>query len=153
MSQKSSMPVGRESDDRVLPAKRLNRDEQPSAEGAEERRSAKENSGLTWKSLPQFFRSRFLATRRLVDLPQIATSLETRFKSCGISRPILRRSRVSGSYNHPKGVDGAKIAALWRTPTRSSDKPSHITAFSRDSAAEWTWCTRPRTGDLTDLLH
>jgi hypothetical protein len=45
MSHKSSMHVGRESDGRVLPTKRPNNDGKPSAEGAEGRRSAKENSG------------------------------------------------------------------------------------------------------------
>jgi RNA-directed DNA polymerase len=45
MSHKSSMHVGRESDDCVLPTKRPNNDGKPSAEGAEGRRSAKEKSG------------------------------------------------------------------------------------------------------------
>ncbi len=47
MSQKSSMNVGRESDDRVVPTKCPNKDGKPSAEGAEGRRSAKENSEQT----------------------------------------------------------------------------------------------------------
>jgi hypothetical protein len=47
MSQKSSMHVGRESDDRVVPTKCPNKDGKPSAEGAEGRRSAKENSEQT----------------------------------------------------------------------------------------------------------
>jgi len=53
MNQKSSMHVGRESDDRVVPAKCSNKDGKPSAEGAEGRRSAKENSEQTTVSQTQ----------------------------------------------------------------------------------------------------
>jgi hypothetical protein len=30
--------------------------------------------------------------------------------------PNYARLPVSGPYNHPEGVDGAKMAALWRSP-------------------------------------
>ena len=45
MSHKSNMNVDGESDDRVVPTKCPNKDGKPSAEGAEGRRSTKENSG------------------------------------------------------------------------------------------------------------
>jgi len=47
MNHKSSMNVGGESDDRVVPTKCPNKDGKPSAEGTEGRRSAKENSEQT----------------------------------------------------------------------------------------------------------
>jgi hypothetical protein len=47
MSHKSNRNVGGESDDRVVPAKCPNKDGNPSAEGAEGRRSAKENPEQT----------------------------------------------------------------------------------------------------------
>ena len=47
-----------------------------------------------------------------------------------------------GPYNHPEGVDGAKIAAICRIPTRSSAKPSPTTASSKDSVVVgWVWFT------------
>src|SRR6516162_8249859 len=53
--------------------------------------------------------------RTIASLTKSAiSSPETRRKSCGISRPPLSRSRVSGSYNHPDGVAGATQAALNR---------------------------------------
>jgi hypothetical protein len=54
MNHKSDMNGGEESDDRVVPAKCPNKDGSPSsAEGAEGRRSAKENSGQTAASQTQ----------------------------------------------------------------------------------------------------
>ena len=53
MSHKSNINVGGESDDRVVPAKCPNKDGKPSAEGAEGRRSAKENSEQTTASQTQ----------------------------------------------------------------------------------------------------
>ena len=34
---------------------------------------------------------------------------------------LRSQKEFQGPYNHPEGVDGAKIAALWRGLTRSSD--------------------------------
>ena len=54
MNYTSNMNVGRESDDRVVPAKCSNKDGGwSSAESAEGRRSAKENSGQTTASQTQ----------------------------------------------------------------------------------------------------
>jgi RNA-directed DNA polymerase len=53
MNHKTDMNVGRESDGRVLPGKYPNKDGKSSAEGAEGRRPAKENTGQTTASQMQ----------------------------------------------------------------------------------------------------
>src|ERR1700688_578634 len=53
MNHKTDMNVGRESDGRVLPEKYPNKDGKSSAEGAEGRRPAKENTGQTTASQMQ----------------------------------------------------------------------------------------------------
>ena len=63
------------------------------------------------------------------------------------------RKEFQGHTTTPKGVDGAKMAALWRTPTRSLARRSPTIAFSKNSvAAGWVWCTRPKTRDWTAML-
>src|SRR6516165_7531892 len=55
-----------------------------------------------------------------------------------------------GPYNHPEGVDGAKIAALWRRPTHSSGRRFHTTASLKNSAAGvWVWFIKPRIPGCT----
>jgi hypothetical protein len=72
--------------------------------------------------------------------------------SCTTQRSSSSLKEFQGPYNHPEGVDGAKIAPIWRNQTRSSARPSRTIAFSKNSVvAEWVWCTRLRTHASTDL--
>jgi hypothetical protein len=76
MSHKSSMHVGRESDDRVLPTKCSNNDGKPSAEGAEGRRSAKENSGQATATQTQSWGNALSGLRRVREAAKKDKRLE-----------------------------------------------------------------------------
>jgi hypothetical protein len=108
MSHKSSMHVGRESDDRVLPTKRPNNDGKPSAEGAEGRRSANENSGQATASQTQSWGNALSGLHRVREaakkdinyhaVPGNLTSLK-RFR-LEVSKRWLRALRRHGQ-KHP----------------------------------------------------
>jgi len=99
MSHKPSMNVGRESDDRVVPAKCSNKDgSSSSAEGAEGRRSAKENSEQTTASQTQSWGNALSGLRRvreagaamLVDVPVGASPTGG---ACSVTTVVILRPR------------------------------------------------------------
>jgi RNA-directed DNA polymerase len=107
MNQKSSMNVGGESDDRVVPAKCLNKDGSPSsAEGAEGRRSAKENSGQTTASQTQSWGNALSGLHRVREEAKKERRLQFTALLHHVSVPLLLDSFYALKREAAPGVDG-----------------------------------------------
>ena len=107
MSQKSSMHVGRESDDRVVPAKCPNKDGSPSsAEGAEGRRSTKENSAQTTASQTQSWGNALSGLHRVREAAKKEKRLQFTALLHHVSVPLLLDSFYALKREAAPGVDG-----------------------------------------------
>ncbi len=106
MSQKSSMNVGRESDDRLVPAKCPNKDGKPSAEGAEGRRSAKENSGQTTASQTQSWGNALSGLHRVREAAKKEKRLQFTALLHHVSVALLLDSFYALKREAAPGVDG-----------------------------------------------
>jgi RNA-directed DNA polymerase len=104
MSQKSSVHVGRESDDRVLPTKCPNKDGKPSAEGAEGRRSAKENSGQA--TATQSWGNALSGLHRVREAAKKDKRLQFTALLQHVSVPLLLDSFYALKREAAPGVDG-----------------------------------------------
>jgi group II intron reverse transcriptase/maturase len=106
MNQKSSMNVGRESDDRVVPAKCPNKDGKPSAEGAEGRRLAKENSGQTTASQTQSWGNALSGLHRVREAAKKEKRLQFTALLHHVSVALLLDSFYALKREAAPGVDG-----------------------------------------------
>ena len=107
MSQKSSMHVGRESDDRVVPAKCPNKDGSLTlAEGAEGRRSTKENSGQTTASQTQSWGNALSGLHRVREAAKKDKRLQFTALLHHVSVPLLLDSFYALNREAAPGVDG-----------------------------------------------
>ena len=106
MSQKSSMNVGRESDDRLVPAKCPNKDGKPSAEGAEGRRSTKENSGQTTASQTQSWGNALSGLHRVREAAKKEKRLQFTALLHHVSVALLLDSFYALKREAAPGVDG-----------------------------------------------
>jgi RNA-directed DNA polymerase len=118
MSQKSSMHVGRESDGRVLPAKCLNKDGKPSAEGAEGRRSAEENSEQTTAAQTQGWGNALSGLRRVREAAKKDKRLQFTALLHHVSVPLLLDSFYALKREAAPGVDGV----TWKEYETDLDK-------------------------------
>jgi len=90
MNHKSNMNVGEESDDRVVPAKCPIKDGSPSsAEGAEGRRSTKENSGQTTASQTQSWGNALSGLHRVREAAKKEKRLQFTTLLHHVSVPLL----------------------------------------------------------------
>ena len=107
MSQKSSMHVGRESDDRVVPARCPNKDgSPPSAEGTEGRRSAKENSEQTTVTQTQSWGNALSGLHRVREAAKKDKRLQFTALLHHVSVPLLLDSFYALKREAAPGVDG-----------------------------------------------
>ena len=106
MSQKSSMHVGRESDDRVVPTKCPNKDGKPSAEGAEGRRSVKENSEQTTASQTQSWGNALSGLHRVREAAKKDKRLQFTTLLHHVSVLLLQDSFYALKREAAPGVDG-----------------------------------------------
>jgi len=118
MSQKSSMHVGRESDGRLLPAKCLNKDGKPSAEGAEGRRSAEENSEQTTAAQTQGWGNALSGLRRVREAAKKDKRLQFTALLHHVSVPLLLDSFYALKREAAPGVDGV----TWKEYETDLDK-------------------------------
>ena len=119
MSHKPSMNVGRESDDRVVPAKCSNKDgSSSSAEGAEGRRSAKENSEQTTASQTQNWGNALSGLRRVREAAKEDKRLQFTALLHHVSAPLLLDSFYALKREAAPGVDGM----TWREYETDLDK-------------------------------
>ena len=118
MSHKSSMHVGRESDDRVLPTKRPNKDGKPSAEGAEGRRSAKENSGQATATQTQSWGNALSGLHRVREAAKKDKRLQFTALLHHVSVPLLLDSYYALKREAAPGVDGV----TWKDYETDLDK-------------------------------
>ena len=118
MSHKSSMHVGRESDDRVLPTKRPNNDGKPSAEGAEGRRSAKENSGQATATQTQSWGNALSGLHRVREAAKKDKRLQFTALLHHVSVPLLLDSYYALKREAAPGVDGV----TWKDYETDLDK-------------------------------
>jgi hypothetical protein len=106
MSQKSSMHVGRESDDRVVPTKCPNKGGKPSAEGAEGKRSAKENSGQTTATQTQSWGNALSGLHRVREAAKKDKRLQFTALLHHVSVLLLQDSFYALKREAAPGVDG-----------------------------------------------
>ena len=106
MSHKSNMNVGGESDDRVVPAKCPNKDGKPSAEGAEGRRSAKENSEQTAATQTQSWGHALSGLHRVREAAKKDKRLQFTALLHHVSVPLLLDSFYALKRGAAPGVDG-----------------------------------------------
>ena len=107
MNHKSNMNVGEESDDRVVPAKCLNKDGSPSsAEGAEGRRSTKENSEQTTASQTQSWGNALSGLHRVREAAKKDKRLQFTALLHHVSVPLLLDSFYALKREAAPGVDG-----------------------------------------------
>src|SRR5215470_8277621 len=106
MSPESSMNAGGESDGRVLPAKYSNKDENPSAESAEERRPTKENTAQATACRTQ---SRIDASSGLHSVREAAKrDKQLKFTALlhHVTLPLMRDAFYALKREAAAGVDG-----------------------------------------------
>ena len=106
MSPKSSMNAGGESDGRVLPTKYSNKDENPSAESAEERRPTKENTAQATACRTQ---SRIDASSGLHSVREAAKrDKQLKFTALlhHVTLPLMRDAFYALKREAAAGVDG-----------------------------------------------
>lgn len=118
MNHKSSMNVGGESDDRVVPAKCPNKDGKPSAEGAEGRRSAKENSEQTTVAQTQSWGNTLSGLRRVREAAKKDKRLQFTALLHHVSVPLLLDSFYALKREAAPGVDGM----TWKEYETNLDK-------------------------------
>jgi RNA-directed DNA polymerase len=107
MNYTSNMNVGRESDDRVVPAKCSNKDGgTSSAESAEGRRSTKENSGQTTASQTQSWGNALSGLRRVREAAKKDKRLQLTALLHHVSGPLLLDSFYALKREAAPGVDG-----------------------------------------------
>jgi len=106
MNHKSNMNVGRESDDRVVPTKCPNKDGMPSAEGAEGRRSAKENSAQTTASQTQSWGNALRGLHRVREAAKKDKRSQFTALLHHVSVPLLLDSFYALKREAAPGVDG-----------------------------------------------
>jgi RNA-directed DNA polymerase len=106
MNHKSSMNVGGESDDRVVPTKCPNKDGKPSAEGAEGRRSAKENSEQTTASQTQSWGNALSGLHRVREAAKKDKRLQFTTLLHHVSVLLLQDSFYALKREAAPGVDG-----------------------------------------------
>ena len=107
MNHKSNMNAGEESDDRVVPAKRPNKDGSvSSAEGAEGRRSTKENSGQTTASQTQSWGNALSGLHRVREAAKKDKRLQFTALLHHVSVPLLVGSFYALKREAAPGVDG-----------------------------------------------
>ena len=106
MNHKSNMNVDGESDDRVVPTKCPNKDGKPSAEGAEGRRSAKENSGQTTATQTQSWGNALSELRRVREAAKKDKRLQFTALLHHVSVLLLQDSFYALKREAAPGVDG-----------------------------------------------
>jgi group II intron reverse transcriptase/maturase len=125
MSSKTSMHVGGESDDRVVPVKGSNKDGQPSAESLEGRRPTKEN---TEQPTPPRTQRRTSESRGLLGVREVARKEKgTRFTALlhHVTVTRLEESFYALKREAAPGVDGA----TWRE--YETDLSAKLTSLHR----------------------
>jgi len=118
MSPESSMNAGGESDGRVLPAKYSNKDENPSAESAEERRPTKENTAQATACRTQ---SRIDASSGLHSVREAAKrNKQLKFTALlhHVTLPLMRDAFYALKREAAPGVDGV----TWKEYETDLDK-------------------------------
>jgi len=106
MNHKSNMNVDGESDDRVVPTKCPNKDGKPSAEGAEGRRSTKENSGQTTATQTQSWGNALSELRRVREAAKKDKRLQFTALLHHVSVLLLQDSFYALKREAAPGVDG-----------------------------------------------
>lgn len=106
MNQKSSMNVGGESDGREVPAKGPNNDGNPSAEGSEGRRPAKENIEQTTTSQTQSWAHVLSGLRGVREAARSDKRLRFTALLHHVSIPLLLDSFYALKREAAPGVDG-----------------------------------------------
>jgi len=107
MNHKSNMNAGEESDDRVVPAKCPNKDGSLTlAEGAEGRRSTKENSGQTTASQTQSWGNALSGLHRVREAAKKDKRLQFTALLHHVSVPLLLDSFYALKREAAPGVDG-----------------------------------------------
>jgi retron-type reverse transcriptase len=106
MNHKSNMNVDGESDDRVVPTKCPNKDGKPSAEGAEGRRSAKENSGQTTATQTQSWGNALSGLHRVREAAKKEKRLQFTALLHHVSVLLLQDSFYALKREAAPGVDG-----------------------------------------------
>jgi RNA-directed DNA polymerase len=118
MNQKSSTHVGRESDDRVVPVKCPNKDGKPLAEGAEGRRSAKENSEQTTVSQTQSWGHTLSGLHRVREVAKKEKRLQFTALLHHVTVVLLLDSFYALKREAAPGVDGV----TWKEYETDLDK-------------------------------
>jgi hypothetical protein len=118
MNHKSNMNVDGESDDRVVPTKCPNKDGKPSAEGAEGRRSTKENSGQTTATQTQSWGNALSELRRVREAAKKDKRLQFTALPHHVSVLLLQDSFYALKREAAPGVDGM----TWKEYETSLDK-------------------------------
>src|SRR5208337_3459582 len=118
MNHKSNMNVDGESDDRVVPTKCPNKDGKPSAEGAEGRRSTKENSGQTTATQAQSWGNALSELRRVREAAKKDKRLQFTALLHHVSVLLLQDSFYALKREAAPGVDGM----TWKEYETSLDK-------------------------------
>ncbi len=106
MNHKSSMNVGGESDDRVVPTKCPNKDGKPSAEGTEGRRSAKENSEQTTVTQTQSWGNALSGLHRVREAAKKDKRLQFTTLLHHVTVLLLQDSFYALKREAAPGVDG-----------------------------------------------
>src|SRR5215510_9155057 len=106
MNHKSNMNVGGESHGRVVPAKCPNKDGKPSAEGAEGRRPAKENTEQTTASQMQCWGNALSGLSRVREAAKKGKRLQFTALLHHVSVHILQNSFYALKREAAPGVDG-----------------------------------------------
>ena len=106
MSHKSNRNVGGESDDREVPAKCPNKDGNPSAEGVEGRRSAKENPEQTTATQTQCWATALSGLHRVREAAKKDERLQFTALLHHVSVPLLLDSFYGLKREAAPGVDG-----------------------------------------------
>jgi group II intron reverse transcriptase/maturase len=106
MNHNSNMNVDRESDGRVVPAKRPNKDGKPSAEGAEGRRPTKENTVQTTASQIQSWGNALDGLRRVREAAKRDKRLRFTALLHHVSVALLSNSFYALKREAAPGVDG-----------------------------------------------
>src|SRR3984893_10408971 len=106
MSYESNVNVGGESDGRVLPTKCPNKDGKPSAEGTEERRPTKQNTGQATASQMQSWVNALDGLRRVREAAKRDKRLRFTALLHHVSVALLSNSFYALKREAAPGVDG-----------------------------------------------
>jgi hypothetical protein len=106
MNHKPNMNVGGESDGRVVPAKRPNKGGKPSAEGAEGRRSTKENTEQTAAYQTQSWGNALSGLHRVREAARRDKQLQFTALLHHVTIPLLLDSFYALRRDAAPGVDG-----------------------------------------------